>query len=256
MKQITNTTMTPYKNYNEQALSVCCKAPLMTSTGSEGTSCYICRKCNKASDPFPKQPKGEKCIECGGTKFSRAFTAEKYLDYDCCNNCGRPKQPIVMKTLAQLIKSKKLDCVDSDITEDNFPAPKEIRTDFKLFHFDRIISSEDAVKEMEKEGYNPANIYELLSWEGWNGNDFVVALGSAPDIDGDRYVPYLHGNNYERYLYLVRLSHGWSAYYSFLGVRKMSSASRTLEPALGVSDALTLGNFIRELKNLIEKYEK
>lgn len=38
-------------NYLEQQLSNCCEAPIMTSTGDEGTSCYICRNCKKACDP-------------------------------------------------------------------------------------------------------------------------------------------------------------------------------------------------------------
>jgi hypothetical protein len=37
-------------------LSSCCKAPVTTSTADEGTSCYICTKCNRPCDTTPTNP--------------------------------------------------------------------------------------------------------------------------------------------------------------------------------------------------------
>src|SRR3990167_8206601 len=38
---------------NPEPLSQCCKAKLTVDTGDEGTSCYTCLKCGRASDPEP-----------------------------------------------------------------------------------------------------------------------------------------------------------------------------------------------------------
>lgn len=140
--------------------------------------------------------------------------------------------------LSSLIKEKKFDYVNSDITDTLFSVPKEIGTDFKLYHFDRYISSEDAIKEMEKDGYKPANIYELLTWTGWNDNDWVVALGSVGKVDGDRRVPYLDGSGSRRDLHLRWFGLGWDALCRFLGVRNLSSES----VVLGDSVPVTLGH--------------
>lgn len=125
--------------------------------------------------------------------------------------------------LTELIKSRKFDWVNSSITDNLFESPKEIGTDFKLFHFNMSISSEDAVKEMAVAGYRPAHVWELLTWNEWNENDSVVALGSVGEVDGDRYVPYLRGNDSERGLGLRWWDYDWDAYCRFLGVRNSSS---------------------------------
>lgn len=150
---------------------------------------------------------------------------------------------IKIPSLSSLIKSHKFDWVNPDITEDNFPTPKEIRTDFKLCHFDRYIPSEDAIKEIEKDGYSPATIYELLSWEGWNDKDWVVALGSVAGVDGGRRVAALYRRGSERGLDLRWFGSGWSAVCRFLAVRNSPlKPSDAFDSALGTSDTLALPN--------------
>lgn len=152
-----------------------------------------------------------------------------------------------MKTklsLQSLIKKGNFNYVNSNITEELFPAPREIRTNFKLYHFDRYILSEDAIKEMEKDGYSPANIYELLSWGEWNGIDFVVGLCSVARVDGDRRVPYLVRDDSKRNLYLAWWDDGWDSHYRFLAVRNSETSS--LES--GHLDTLTLENAIKICK--------
>lgn len=122
-------------------------------------------------------------------------------------------------TLKQLIDKQKFDWVNSDITEDVFPLNTLRSNEYKLFHFDRFISSEDVVKEMEKEGYLPANIYELLGWKDWNEKDLVIALDSVGEVDGDRYVPYLYRSVSERSLRLAWWDVVWIAYCRFLSVK-------------------------------------
>lgn len=143
--------------------------------------------------------------------------------------------------LEELIKSKKFDYVNPDITSKLFPAPKSVGTDFKLFHFNRYISSEDAIKEMEKEGYRAANVYELPSWDGWNDKDLVVALGSVGKVDGSRRVPDLDRHASKRGLDLHWWDGDWGAGYRFLGTA-VTSVPSTLgnSVTLGRSDTLNL----------------
>lgn len=145
--------------------------------------------------------------------------------------------------LASLIKKRKFDWVNSSITEEAFP-PQEVRSsDYKLFHFDRFISSDDVISQMQEEGYEPANLYELLSWDEWNGEDWVVALGSVAKVNGSRYVPCLNRGGAGRDLYLDIRDVGWNGFFRFLGVR--TSGTQNLETS---SDALPL-----ELESAIKK---
>lgn len=157
-----------------------------------------------------------------------------------------------VKTLERLIKARKFDWVNPDITSANFP-PQEIRKDFKLFHFDRVMTSKEAIAEMKKEGYEPANIYELLNWKDWNGKDFVVALGSGwRDPHGRRRVPYLGLWLGERKLNLSWLDDRWFARCRFLAVRALPSDS--LETS---TSTLTLEEAINKVKSAgYEVYKK
>ena len=76
------------------------------------------------------------------------------------------------KHIENLIKKGNFTWVNSEITEEHYPSEK-IRGKVKIFHFDYSISSEDAVKEIEKAGYQPANACELLEYaeKDWNGKD-------------------------------------------------------------------------------------
>lgn len=130
-------------------------------------------------------------------------------------------------TLKQLIKQKKLDWVNANITEENFPQEKIRKGEYKLFHFDKNISSEDVIQEMKKEGYSPANIYELLAWKDWNKKDWVVALGSSCRVFGNRLVACLGGDGSERRLNLDWWGDRWGGSYRFLAVRTLDS--QTLE---------------------------
>lgn len=149
-----------------------------------------------------------------------------------------------MKILSQLIKDKKFDWVNTDI-EKNFTATEVAKdTKYKLFSFEEN-SSEDAIAEMKKDGWEPANISQLLSWSDWNDTDWVVALGSVAEVDGYRSVPFLFGTDSERELDLRWFGNDcWSSYCRFLAARN----SQTLETSeSGTLDTLTLR---------IEKLEK
>lgn len=153
------------------------------------------------------------------------------------------------KSLKKLIEAKKFSWVNSNITEANFPPQKIRSTDYNLYHFDRYISSEEVIKEMEKDGYAPANIYELLEWEGWNDKDWVVALASVCRVSGDRRVPCLSRFDSERDLSLVYWDDGWDGFCRFLAVRNSSlGASDTQKEFLGNLESLTLSRAIELVK--------
>lgn len=143
--------------------------------------------------------------------------------------------------LSQLIASKKFDYVNSDITDNLFSKPSSISSDYRLYHFNRYISSEDAIKEMAKDGFCPANAWELIQWPDWNEKDLVVALGSVGEVVGGRGVPGLFGGDSERSLYLSCWVGDWLDYCRFLGVRNSEiSTSEPQKSALGTLDTLTL----------------
>lgn len=155
-------------------------------------------------------------------------------------------------TLKQLIENKKFDYVNSDI-ESHFELEKVRSDDFKLFHFGRYISSEDAIKEMEKAGYVPANLTELLLWEKWNEEDWVVALGSVALVLGVRYVPYLDGRDSERNLNLHWFGDVWYGFCRFLGTKV---SSETKSSALGNSYTLNLEARVEALEESMKKIKQ
>lgn len=139
-----------------------------------------------------------------------------------------------MKSFKQL--TKDFDYVNSDI-EQNFPLTPLRSSEYKLYRFDRDITSEEAEKEMSKDGYAPATLAELLHWKDWNGEDWVVALGSVAMVGGGRRVPCLSRGGSERYLNLDWRGSAWPRDCRFLAVRSVSQVS--------APDALDLGLLAR-----------
>ena len=158
--------------------------------------------------------------------------------------------------LKQLIKAKKLDYVNSNITEDKFPVPARIasgETEYKLFHFNTSVSSKTAIQKIEEQRYAPANLYELLSWEDWNEKDWVVALGSVAKVDGYRYVPVLYKDASKRSLDLSWFDGGWFGGSRFLAVRY--SVPKTSESSeIGTLDSLTIEARVEKLEAIIKHH--
>ncbi len=128
-------------------------------------------------------------------------------------------------TLPDMIKAGAYDWVNPHITEVNFPitGTGEVEVSAKLFHFKKIILSDDAVVEMDRLGFRPATIHELLAFRETNPDvqrEFtIVALGSSCQIAGIRRVSYLVGDDYSG-LDLSWWSDDWDSNCRFLGVRK------------------------------------
>lgn len=129
-------------------------------------------------------------------------------------------------TLEQMIAAGNYDWKNDDITAKRFPLSGTGKVAFepKLFHFDRDISSENAIKEMEKDGFRPAKIEELLAYGAILPEEQrkypIVALGSVAKIGGIRHVACLGRNGSRRRLSLSWFGLDWDGDYRFLGVRK------------------------------------
>lgn len=136
-------------------------------------------------------------------------------------------------SLGEMIAAGNYDWKNDDITAKRFPIVGEGKVEFEdtIFHFDRDISSEDAVKEIlaadSKNPWEPAKIENILAYGAKNPEDQrkfpIVGLGSVGEVDGDRYVSCLSGSDSGRRLYLSWWGGGWGARCRFLGVRKKVS---------------------------------
>lgn len=131
------------------------------------------------------------------------------------------------KTLADLIAEGKYDWVNENITQANFPivGDSEAEEELALFHFNRDISSDTAIAEMEKAGYDPADIADLLTF-GASQPELqrqfpIVALKSVwRNPHGNRDVPILYSNSGKRNLFLCSFDGGWGGRFRFLARRK------------------------------------
>jgi len=137
------------------------------------------------------------------------------------------KEKQVLKTLINLIASLKLDWVNPNMTEANFPTQPEdlIETEkeFKEFNFGKTMSSEDIITEMNKENFRPATTREQLKWalKNWDEKSIVVALGQSWLYSGGRrHVSVLCLYFSLRWLNLFWFGRDWSGDVRFLGVRK------------------------------------
>ena len=130
------------------------------------------------------------------------------------------------RDLAQMIADGAYDYVNSDITADHFPTKGEGKQEreIELFHFNRTISSDDAIKEMVASGYRPAFIEELLAF-GQAQSELqrqfpIVALGSVWRFPfGHRCIPDLNRYGAERNLNLNYFENDWNEDCRFAAVR-------------------------------------
>ena len=134
------------------------------------------------------------------------------------------------KTIEQVISDSNHDWENDDINSKNFPISSEMigkRVDVsaKLFNFNRSIKSKDVISEMDKAGFRPAVLMELLVlgllFPKLQKEFPIIALGSVWDgIRDVCYVPSLIVGVFGCELNLSRLNSDWSARCRFLGVKK------------------------------------
>lgn len=137
------------------------------------------------------------------------------------------------QSIAEMVAAGKYDWKNDDITEKHFPSPKlpagfptKVELNLELIHFNRVISSDEALAELKKQGLRPATLRELLAFAvsyPEKQREFpIVALGSVwRRWDGSRCVPCLWGGSVGRYLGLGYFGDGWGGYDRFLAVREV-----------------------------------
>jgi hypothetical protein len=126
-----------------------------------------------------------------------------------------------------LVKRGKYNWSNSNITTKNFPTKYTGKSDLEidLVHFNRIISSEDVITELDKMGLRPVEAGELLKF-GIKYPDVqkdfpIVALGLVwRDLGGNREVLCLLRNGVERNASLNYFAGAWDDYYRFAATRK------------------------------------
>lgn len=134
------------------------------------------------------------------------------------------------KSLAEMIAAGRYDSFNSDINAEHFPVEGKGKQEkgIRLFHFNRIMTSEQVIAEMDKAGYRSVLIEELLvlgsTYPELQRQFPILALGSVwQNPGGSRHVAYLCWGDAERRLDLHWLGINWDDGYRFAGVRKVSS---------------------------------
>ena len=121
----------------------------------------------------------------------------------------------------------RYDWANSDIASKNFSTKRTGKANLtiELPHFNRTISTEGALRELDRMGMRSAELHELLAF-GEKYPDVqrefpIVALGSVwRSRDGGRHVPCLSGGGSGRSLRLRWIVSGWNDVYRFAAVRK------------------------------------
>ena len=132
--------------------------------------------------------------------------------------------------LKAMVAAGRYDWINDNITVKRFPVKGDGVAEFetKLFQFDGI-SSKNAIKEIEAQGWQAAGIEHLLAFGAKNPDEQrkypVVALGSVGKVGGRRRVPFLDGDGSERSLFLGWWDGDWGSYCRFLAVRRLSRPS-------------------------------
>lgn len=129
-------------------------------------------------------------------------------------------------SVEEMVRLGKCYWFNKDITTKNFPSKRvgKAEMEVELIHFDRSISSEEALREMEKMGYRAAELHELLAFGAKYPNvqrEFpIIALGSVWRWHGRRYVACLRRDASRRDLGLDHFGNDWDDLCRFAAVRK------------------------------------
>lgn len=116
------------------------------------------------------------------------------------------------------------------LTETQFPVTPEQagRYDLKRFHFNRSISSVQAIAEIREAGYEPAETGHIMAFGAASPDEQrrhpVIGLGSTAIVDDSLSVPALWFDGDRRTLDLIWYDGDWHRNYRFLGIRRSDEA--------------------------------
>lgn len=137
------------------------------------------------------------------------------------------------QSLKKMIRAGKYDWVNDNITQKHFPTERQGKEEVEIRIFSteelvgkmRAVSFDEVLEALERKGYRPANLPELLTI----GAEFpdkqrefpIIELGSVwRGSVGRRIVACLCRGGSERRLLLDWLDDGWDDYCRFAAVRK------------------------------------
>lgn len=131
-------------------------------------------------------------------------------------------------SLEEMIASGRYDWTNSDIAAERFThdaARGKHEVKIELVHFNRVLTSEEAIAELERMGCRPADLPELLAlgaaFPDLQRQFPIVELGSVGRlVIGDRVVACLRRSVAERGLSLGGFDVEWSEVCRFAAVRK------------------------------------
>jgi hypothetical protein len=130
------------------------------------------------------------------------------------------------QTVEELVKAEKFNW-SNDIVSKNFPKPangQKSEREIVLFHFNKGMFTKTIIAEMDKAGYKPATIWDLLGLAAKEPDlqrkFSITALGSICRIDGACLAAFLGGNSCERMMDLDDISIHWDDDCRFAAVRK------------------------------------
>ncbi len=127
---------------------------------------------------------------------------------------------------ADRIKRGNYGWTNSDLTEKKFPVTEDQHGDWewKLFRFNLSTSSEEAIRLMKEDGFEPGAIGHILTFGENNPEEQrkypISGLGSRTSLYGGPRVPVLWRDCGERTLNLEWGHRDWYDYVRFLGVRR------------------------------------
>lgn len=114
-------------------------------------------------------------------------------------------------TVEEAIRFGNYDGVNENITQENFPSKINGKTEVEveLIDFKKIISTDNAFEEMDKMGYRPADLRELIVFGGeYSDLERGASIIAGPvwrDADGHRYSPCFYGSGSVKFLNLHRI---------------------------------------------------
>lgn len=128
--------------------------------------------------------------------------------------------------LKQAIEKGKYDLVEEIFSQENFPIERKGRGEIEMefIHFNRFTTTKEVFEKLDRIGYRPVNIMELLAFgEKYSEvqREFtIVALGSACETKKGYYVPILHSFRSGRSLCTFGTMSIWHEDWRFAVVRK------------------------------------